>query len=437
MDVNYMEEDFLILSFLQLCLLLLLEERNRKKRWLNRRWWVRPINVARPLYGDFEHLFNELKYNDIDVFFRYARMRKETFNHLLQMTKPFLTKLSKRAFSPEQRLIITLRYLATGDQILSIALAFRCGESTVRKIIHETCSVIVKILQPIYLRLPREEEWKNICTGFLENWNFPHCVGSFDGKHVEIQAPPNSGSLFFNYKKTFSIVLMAACDHRYRFTLVDVGSYDGNSDGGIFTSSDIHSALQEETLNLPKGFANLPGSNVKLPCFFLGDSGFPISSIMMRPYAGKLHDERKKIFNYRLSRARRTIENTFGILSLRWRIYRKPINMHPKYIDKIVMATICLHNYIKFEEDLMQTENKIYCPPNFIDSEDATGNVIPGEWRRYTQNVFKDIPPTSTHNATAVAYRQRDTLADYFLTPQGEVPWQYQYIRRGLHHDDP
>lgn len=109
MDVNSMDEDFLILCFLQLCLLLLEEERNQKKRWLKK--MVGPINVARPLYGDFEHLFHELKYNDIDIFFRYARMGKETFNHLLQMTRPFLTKLSRRAFSPEQRLIITLRYL--------------------------------------------------------------------------------------------------------------------------------------------------------------------------------------------------------------------------------------------------------------------------------------------------------------------------------------
>ncbi|XP_032685188.1 protein ALP1-like [Odontomachus brunneus] len=432
-----MDEDFLILSLLQLCLLMLLQEKNRKKRWLNRRWWVRPINVARPIYGDYEHLVQELKYNDLETFFRYARMKKETFKHLLQMTKPFLTKLSKRAFSPEHRLIITLRYLATGDQILSIALAFRCGESTVRKIIHETCSVIVKVLQPIYLCLPTEEEWKNICTGFLTNWNFPHCVGSFDGKHVEIQAPPHSGSLFFNYKKKFSIVLMAACDHRYRFTLVDIGAYGSSSDGGIFTSSDIHLALQEGTLNLPKGSAKLPGSNINLPCFFLGDSGFPISSIMMRPYSGKLLDERKNIFNYRLSRARRTIENTFGILTSRWRIYRKPINVHPKYIDTIVMATICLHNYIKFEEDVVQIENRIYCPPNFVDSEDVAGNIIPGEWRRHVQNAFRDIPPTSMHHATTVAYKQRDKLADYFLTPQGEVPWQYQYVRRGLHHDDP
>ncbi|XP_018370115.1 PREDICTED: uncharacterized protein LOC108765770 [Trachymyrmex cornetzi] len=204
-------------------------------------------------------------------------MKKETFDVLLQLTKPFLIKFSNRAFSPEQRLTITLRYLATGDQILSIALAFRCGESTVRKIIHEICPVIVKVLQPIYLRLPTEEGWKNICAVFLEDWNFPNCVGSFDGKHVQIQAPPNSGSLFYNYKKTF-IVLMAACDHKYMFTLVDIGSYGGNSDG-IFTSSDIHLAMEEEALNLPKGIANLPESNNKLPCFFLGDSGFSINCL--------------------------------------------------------------------------------------------------------------------------------------------------------------
>lgn len=184
------------------------------------------------------------------------------------------------------------RFLATGDQILSIALAFRCGESTVRKIIHETCQVLAQVLQPIYLSLPTEEEWKKICTGLFESWNFPNCAGSFDGKHVEIQPPPNSGSLFFNYKKTFSIVLLAACDHKYMFTLVDIGSYGGNSDGSIFTSSEIYSALESESLNLPKGTANLPGSNITLSCFFLGDSGFPINTFIMRPYSGKIIEKK-------------------------------------------------------------------------------------------------------------------------------------------------
>jgi len=128
------------------------------------------------------------------------------------------------------------------------------------------------------------ERYLQRLSGKLE---LPHCVGTFDEKQVEIQIPPNSGSLFFNYKKTFSIVLIAACDYKYMFTLVNIGSY-GNSDDGTFISSDIYSALQQETLNLPKGTANLFGSNIRLLCFFFEDSDFAIGIIIMRPYSGKL-----------------------------------------------------------------------------------------------------------------------------------------------------
>lgn len=111
--------------------------------------------------------------------------------------------------------------------------------------------------------------------------------------------------------------------------------------------------------------------------------------------------------------------------------------MHPKYIDTVVMATICLHNFIKSEENVIQPDSRIYCPPNFIDSEDAAGNIIPGQWRRETENVLRDVPPTSMHHATSIAYKQRDKLADYFMSRSGEVFWQYEYVRRGQHCDDP
>lgn len=54
-----------------------------------------------------------------------------------------------------------------------------------------------------------------------------------------------------------------------------------------------------------------------------------------------------------------------------------------------------------------------------------------------TENALRDIPPTSKHHATTIAYKQRDKVADYFLTLPGEVPWQYDYVRRGQHRDDP
>lgn len=54
-----------------------------------------------------------------------------------------------------------------------------------------------------YVCPPNETQWKHIIEGFLEKWNLPNCVGAIDGKHIAIQAPPNTGSLYFNYKKSF------------------------------------------------------------------------------------------------------------------------------------------------------------------------------------------------------------------------------------------
>ena len=93
----------------------------------------------------------------------------------------------------------------------------------------------------------------------------------------------------------------------------------------------------------------------------------------MKPFSGKglPHDE--EIFNYRLSRCRRTIENSFGILTARWHIFRHPIKAKPKTMDSITKACLCLHNYLRL------TPNAQHVPSGFINCEDSDGNVTPGD----------------------------------------------------------
>ena len=112
------------------------------------------------------------------------------------------------------------------------------------RIIRETTQVVWSVLSK-YVEAPNtEESWKEIAKGFEKQWNFPHCVGAIDGKHVNIQAPVNSGSTYFNYKKFFSIFLMAVCNFNYEFTLIDVGDIGRQSDSGVYNKSQLGYAIE-------------------------------------------------------------------------------------------------------------------------------------------------------------------------------------------------
>lgn len=96
---------------------------------------------------------------------------------------------------------------------------------------------------------------------------------------------------------------MAACDHNYKFILGDVGSYGGQNDASIFSESEFGKLLKEGKLNIPKENGRLPGSNESTRYFFIGDDGFPLTTNFMKPFSDRYLDEKKRIFNYRLSRA--------------------------------------------------------------------------------------------------------------------------------------
>ena len=128
---------------------------------------------------------------------------------------------------------VTSRYLTTGDAITTIAYNFQIGVSTTRKIILDVCMATWDVLAPIYIPVASEDKWKSIADEFYERLNFPYCIRAIDGKHVMIQCPFNSGSLFYNYKSYFSIVLLAVASADYRFIMVDVGAYGSSNDSGV------------------------------------------------------------------------------------------------------------------------------------------------------------------------------------------------------------
>lgn len=285
------------------------------------------------------------------------------------------------------------------------------GYATVWMIVHEVCAAIWKYLRPIVMPKPTTESWVKIEDDFRRLWNYPNCIGAIDGKHVNIRAPWNSGSLYYNYKKFFSTVLLAITDAKYKFIVVDIGPFGRNNDSGILSSSKFGQLLQNNMLDIPPSKC-LPGTTIPVPHVFVGDEAFPLSEHLMRPYPGSqvLNDSTKKIFNYRLSRARRLVESSFGILQQKFEVFQKRIRMQPKFLDTMILACTCLHNYTLGNfgsEDVALSNNNILQSYSFDSQDmDITGN----------QNV----------DAMAI----RENFKTYFNSEHGAVTWQNEMITR-------
>jgi hypothetical protein len=93
----------------------------------------------------------------------------------------------------------------------------------------DTCKIITENLVSEMLPNHTIAIWKSVANDFNTLWNFPSRLGALDGKHITIQAPSNGGSLYFNYRKTFSFVLLALVDAQYNFIAVDVGAHGKHS----------------------------------------------------------------------------------------------------------------------------------------------------------------------------------------------------------------
>ncbi|XP_077334540.1 uncharacterized protein LOC143975855 [Lithobates pipiens] len=217
-------------SLLAMLILLMMRMKTRRaiqSRRRPRRYWVHPLTSQRLSIGYFALMFGELRTHG-DKFHNYTRMSVACFDELLVLVRGHLTRTTtnmRRSISPEERLLLTLRYLATGASFTSLHHQFLMGISTVSTIVHDTCHIIWEELRTSVMPEPTSSLWEEIAEEFWEKTNFPNCIGALDGKHIRLIKPPKSGSRFFNYKKYFSIVLLGLSDANMKFIAVYVGVY--------------------------------------------------------------------------------------------------------------------------------------------------------------------------------------------------------------------
>jgi hypothetical protein len=156
-----------------------------------------------------------------------------------------------------------------------------------------------------------------------------------------------SGSLYFNYKGYFSVVLLACADTDALFTTVHVGYFGKNSDGSMFRASMLGYAGLEELHILCPASVPKDESSEKFPYYFGTDDAFPLKVNLMRSYPRRMLTTRRCMFNNRLTHARKIVECTFGILNAKFKIFEGPICCKEETVISIVKASVVLRNFIR------------------------------------------------------------------------------------------
>ena len=282
------------------------------------------------------------------------RMDRSTFTTLCSELLPHIRRKLSRFRVPvtvDEQLAVTLWRLATNIEYRTIAALFGLGISTVCTIVNRTCHVIATHLYPRYVRLPNEDELKEIIREFENLWGFPQVVGAIDGTHIPILKPQESASDYYNRKGFYSILVQAVVDSRGRFIDTNIGWPGKCHDSRVLVNSTFYERANRGQL-LPDWKRHING--VDIPLLILGDPAYPLLPWLIKAYAetGSLSPQQRH-FNYRQSRARMVVENSFGRLKGRWRCLLKRMDYYTiTHTTDVIATCISLHNICEMSGDM-------------------------------------------------------------------------------------
>lgn len=403
--------------------------RNRRQARAPKAYWVRrDLTVEQRAQSSDYYVLLQPNMEGADaqgqkVFHNYTRISAEAFLMILEQVGPRIAKANtnyRESLSPGLKLACTLRYLASGDSYHSLGYAFNVGFNTISNFVPEVCAALYECFEEeAFPEMHHADKWREIAQRFQDKWNMPHCMGALDGKHVRIKKPPNTGTLYFNYKRYFSVPMLALVDADYNFLWIELGGQGHMSDAQIFLQSDLFFGLENNRIDRPPPcpLTDDPADTENVPFFIVADDAFALKDYCIKPYSRRHMTPRERVFNYRVSRARRVVENAFGILAMRFRFLLRALETKLANSLLCIRASVVLHNIINRREPQ---------PAGMADRDGVDGVVVPGGWRDLVRWPDNPQGPQRLGRVGAAGTVVRESLADYFGTPRGEIPWQWR-----------
>ncbi|KAF0750919.1 putative nuclease HARBI1 [Aphis craccivora] len=282
---------------------------------------------------DFDHLA------ELVAFPRRAKIIRERPDHFKVwrddefLNRFRLNKDTNNAVTPSQKLLMTLRYYATGSFIATCADFAGIHKTTGGKIVIEVSKAIAA-LRPDFIHFPTtDDEIRKVKQDFFNIAKFPSCIGAIDCTHIKIRSPGgDDAEIFRNRKQFFSLNVQTICDSKLIIQNI-VARWPGSShDANIFRNSDIKQRFDNGEFK---------------DCVLVADSGYSIQSYMITPMLYLITNV-ENTFNESQIRTRNPVERFYGVWKRRFPILSLGINVRNlDTVQAIIVASSILHNIVR------------------------------------------------------------------------------------------
>ena len=216
----------------------------------------------------------------------------------------------RKAIEVKKKVGLFLYFLASTEGYRSLANLFSVSRGFICICIRQVAKAILKNLRPKYLTIAKGDELCRIIDSYKEKWGFPMCAGTIDGSHIPIATPLENHAAYVNRKSFHSIVMQALVDDRYLFRDIVVGWPGSVHDARAFSNSELYTLGCSGQLFPPDLKESILGREIQP--VILGDPAYPLLTWLIKGYPENSNTPRiQRRFNYHLSGARMTVENTF------------------------------------------------------------------------------------------------------------------------------
>ncbi|XP_077301295.1 uncharacterized protein LOC143921779 [Arctopsyche grandis] len=373
-----------------------------KKKIKKRRCWVKRPIANQSILKSSQLLPDGTITDDSETFYRtHFQMSETQFENLLEKVTPFIQKqdtLMRNSLPSRLKLQVALSYLVEGSSFRVLENTFHVVRCSVSAFLPEVYQAIYHVLRE-HIKIPTtESEWTDVSKDYNTVWNFPNCCGVLAAKHIK--GPQNS----YQTNNSRNVLLLAIVDAKYNFLFIDINKNEGIDDISLFTKSNINKILlKRDEFNLPMDY------------FFAADKMFPLRNNIMKPYCeDQSLDHGQNLFNSRLSQVQLAADNAFGLLTARFKLLSKPINLHLNRVEIVVKAACALHNWINqtFEGAAP------YIDEDMINAEMwQAGKIAPVNWH-LTYGGLSDATNVADNDYDNVASSIRDAYAEKLVSAQ-------------------